>query len=42
MGLLAAGAPFGGGACKNNVTRATTRWRVNLSAGPEIDACERV
>ena len=40
MGLLAADAPAGGGACKNSVTCATTCWRVNFSAGSEIGACE--
>ena len=42
MGLLAVGAPFGGGACKNSVTRSAKGRRVNFSAGSEIRACERV
>ena len=40
MGLSAANALAGGGACKNSVPCAATRWRVNFSAGPEIGACE--
>ena len=42
MGLSAADALAGGGACKNSVTRAATRWRVNSRAGPEISACDAI
>ena len=42
MGLSAADTLAGGGACKNSVTRAVTRRRVNSHAGPEIGECERV
>ena len=42
MGLLAVDAPAGGGACKNGVTRAATRRRMNSRAGLEIGAFERV
>ena len=42
MDLSAADAPAGGSACKNNVTRAATRWPVNSRAGPEIGAFEHV
>ena len=42
MGLSAAIAPTGGGACKNSVTSAATRQRVDFSTGPEIGACEPV
>ena len=42
MGLSAADAPAGGGACKNSVTCAAMCRCVNFSAGPEIGACERV
>ena len=40
MGLSAADALAGGGVCKNSVTCAATRRRVNSCAGPEIDECE--
>ena len=42
MGLSAADAPAGGGVCKNSVTRAAMRRRVNFNAGPEIGVCECV
>ena len=42
MGLSAADAPVGGGACKNSVTCAVKRRRLNSRAGPEIVECERV
>ena len=42
MGLSAEDAPDGGGACKNSVTPAVTRRRVNSRAGLEIGECERV
>ena len=42
MGLSAVEAPTGGGACKNSVTCAATRQRVDFSVGPEIGACECV
>ena len=39
MGLSAADAPAGGGACQNSLTHATTRRRVNLSSRLEIGVC---
>ena len=42
MGLSAADAPAGGGACQNSLTRATTCRRVNLSSKLDIGACGRV
>ena len=42
MGLSAADAPTGGGACKNSVTCAVMRRRVNSRVGPEIGECGRV
>ena len=42
MGLSAADAPTGGSACKNIVTRAATRRRVDFSAEPKIGTCEHV
>ena len=42
MGLSAADAPDRGGACKNSVTPAVTRRRVNSCAGLEIGECECV
>ena len=42
MGLSAADAPAGGGACKNSVTRAATCRRVNSCTEQGIDECERV
>ena len=42
MGLSAADAPAGGGACQNSVSCASTRRCENFSAKPEISACGRV
>ena len=42
MGLSAVDALVGGGTCKNNVTRAATRRRVNSRAGPEISVCDAI
>ena len=39
MGLSAADAIVGGGACQNSVTHAATRRCVNFSTGSEIGAC---
>ena len=42
MGLSAADTPAGRGACKNSVTHAVIRRRVNSSARLEIGECECV
>ena len=42
MGLSAADAPVGGGACQNSVSRASMRRCVNFSARSEIVACGRL
>ena len=39
IGLSAVDTPVGGGACPNSVSRATKRWLLNFSVGPEIGMC---